>query len=388
MGHDRGGRVTLIISMRTLHKKWTAFLLALTTTGASAWADITLRVGDPAPKLQCGQFVQGDAVREFQPGKAYIVEFWATWCGPCRASIPHLNDIYNKYKDKGLVVIGQDCWENDEKGVAPFVKKMGDKMTYRVALDDKSGGKDGKMAETWMAAAGQNGIPTAFLISKDGRVAWIGHPMALEAKEEVIDQVLKGTYDFKKAAADYAEERKDAEARQKAMAPMQAKMRAMTKAKQEQKWDEALKDIDDAEKLVPAQSQNSMKLMFSVNRVTILLAKKDFSAAYKMIQTVSDDGKDNAMLQNYLAMQIIQSKPIGDGGLDLAGKLADRASASSEGKDPHILDTQARILFLKGQKEEAIKAQAKAVALASPDDKDSFQGRLDSYKKGQLPADN
>ena len=82
--------------------------LTLSTTAAE------LKVGDPAPKLQVGKWVQGDPVKEFDKSKAYIVEFWATWCGPCRVSIPHLNEVHKKYKDKGLIVIGQDVWERDE----------------------------------------------------------------------------------------------------------------------------------------------------------------------------------------------------------------------------------------------------------------------------------
>src|SRR5438874_238478 len=123
---------------------------------------------------------KGEPVKDFEKGKAYIVEFWATWCGPCRVSIPHLNEIHNKFKDKNLVVIGQDCWERDDSLVAPFVKSMGDKMTYRVALDDKEGSEKGKMAETWMAAAGRNGIPSAFLVDTKGLIAWVGHPMQLK----------------------------------------------------------------------------------------------------------------------------------------------------------------------------------------------------------------
>lgn len=177
--------------MRVELLKLGAALLSLAVgTTLELRAESTLKVGDPAPKLQPGKWVQGDPVKDFEKGKAYIVEFWATWCGPCRASIPHLNEIYTKYKDKGLVVIGQNCWEQDDDLVAPFVKKMGDKMTYRVALDDKTGSKKGKMAEAWMAAAGRKGIPSAFLIDTKGVVAWIGHPM--ELKDEVIEDVLAG----------------------------------------------------------------------------------------------------------------------------------------------------------------------------------------------------
>jgi thiol-disulfide isomerase/thioredoxin len=171
------------------HFKW---FFAVTTlfSGIAVSSAATLAVGNTAPKLQTGQWVQGEPVKDFQKGKAYIVEFWATWCGPCRSSIPHLNEIFSKYKDKGLVVIGQNCWERDETLVPPFIKQMGPKMSYRVALDDKSSDKKGAMAKTWMEAGGRTGIPSAFLVDTQGKIAWIGHPMSL--KEQTIETVLAG----------------------------------------------------------------------------------------------------------------------------------------------------------------------------------------------------
>lgn len=132
-----------------------------------------LNVGDRAPALAGQKWVKGEPVAAFEKGKVYVVEFWATWCPPCRASIPHLSELQAKFKDKGVIVIGQNCWERDASKVAPFITKMGDKMNYRVALDTDSGA----MAKSWMAAAGQDGIPTAFVVDKAGKIAWIGHPM-------------------------------------------------------------------------------------------------------------------------------------------------------------------------------------------------------------------
>ena len=350
-------------------------MAALLALGASATlalaAEATLRVGDPAPKLQTGKWVQGDPVKEFQKGKAYIVEFWATWCGPCRVSIPHLNETYQKYKDKDLIVIGQDCWERDESLVAPFVKKMGDKMTYRVALDDKSANEKGKMAETWMAAAGQKGIPTAFLVDKQGVIAWIGHPM--EMKEKTIDDVLAGTFDVHKAAAAYEKE-------QKAQAQMQTAWMSINKAMRQKNWDEAQTKLDEAEKLLPEDQRDSLDM----TRMRILFGKGDYPAAYDLAAKISEAHADNPMLQNELAWQIATDPNIKERNLKLAETIANRANEGSHGKDAGILDTVARVKFMQGEKQQAIELQQKAVSLADGDMKAQLEKTLESYKRGEL----
>src|SRR5690242_7764093 len=107
-----------------------------------------LSVGDPAPKLAVQEFVKGDPITGLDKGKAYVVEFWATWCVPCRRTIPHLTELQKRYKDVTFIGVSVD---HNTKAVRPFVEEMGDKMDYRVALDASGG----STALSWMQAAGQ-----------------------------------------------------------------------------------------------------------------------------------------------------------------------------------------------------------------------------------------
>src|SRR5262249_32202749 len=159
--------------------------------------------------------------------------------------------------------------------VAPFVKKMADKMTYRVALDDKKDNDKGKMAETWMAAAGRNGIPSAFLVDKHGTIAWIGHPMTL--KETIIEDVLADKYDIKKAAA-------ASELEQKTQSSLRVIFKKMTVAMQKKNWDEAAAQIAEAEKLLPADERDQLDMP----RFDLAIGKKDYPTAYKLAQKMAD----------------------------------------------------------------------------------------------------
>lgn len=121
-------------------------------------------VGQKLPELKL-EYVQGTP--EYA-GKPLILEFWATWCPPCRKSIPHLNEIYRKNKDNGLVIIGVSSEKKDV--VEKFLKNT--KMDYFPALDAKLG-----------RSFGVTGIPHAVLVDKTGKIVWEGHPASLTDKE-------------------------------------------------------------------------------------------------------------------------------------------------------------------------------------------------------------
>lgn len=179
-----------------------ALLTACLAFVADDAAPTELLLGDPAPALTLQEFVKGDPLEKFEPGTTYVVEFWATWCGPCKRSIPHISELQAKYKD--VVFIGVDVMEDDPDGVKEFVEKMGDKMAYRVAIDVPGEGPgegndppQGKMALAWLDASHQSGIPVAFVVNGEGLVAWIGHPMEMD---DPLAEIVAGKWNLESRA--------------------------------------------------------------------------------------------------------------------------------------------------------------------------------------------
>ncbi|MFN7892077.1 MAG: peroxiredoxin family protein, partial [Pirellula sp.] len=161
-----------------------------------------LTIGSKAPALNIEHWVSNGhdkfkPVTSFEKGNVYVVEFWATWCGPCIASMPHLAETQEKYASKKvqLVSVSDEDLETVEKFLAKPLKGSEDKeqtygkltSAYCLTTDpDKS------VYETYMDAAGQNGIPTAFIVGKTGIVEWIGHPMRMD---EPLDKVVEDKWD-------------------------------------------------------------------------------------------------------------------------------------------------------------------------------------------------
>ena len=158
-----------------------------------------LSVGDPAPPLEVARWIKGAKIDRFEPGKVYVLDFWATWCGPCIESFPQLTRLQKQYADKGVTVIGVSVWEEDQSAVEPFVRARSDAMGFSVAIDlvppqaenAKKGAGAGKTADAWMKAAGKSLVPTVFIVGRDGKIAWIGAPKDLD---EPLARVAAGTW--------------------------------------------------------------------------------------------------------------------------------------------------------------------------------------------------
>jgi len=313
-----------------------------------------LSVGSSAPPITVSGWVKGEPIERLDPSKTYVVEFWATWCGPCRASIPHLTELQKKYKDRGVTFLGVSVWEQDQEKVEPFVKEMGDKMDYTVALDDVARGEkgnEGKMARAWMKAADQDGIPAAFLV-KDAKIYWIGHPMRLD---EPLEKVVAGQWDLEAAAREYRE----AQARQQKIQAVSTKIAQSVRSGKPR---EALAAIDEAIADEPALEQGFGYQKFMLLRSS---GQSDEATAYgtRLAETVF---KENAPALNFIAWTLVDPKSDqkpNKGELKLAMKAARRADELTEGKDAAIVDTLAKVYFDSGDPARALELQQKAVKL-------------------------
>jgi len=331
----------------------------------------TLAVGDPAPKLDVSQWVKGEKVDRFEPDQTYVVEFWATWCEPCRQCMPHLTQLQTKYKDS-TTFIGISVWETDQKQVGPFVRKMADRMGYRVGLDnvpdDAKDGSRGKTADSWLKAAGEQEIPVAFIV-KDTKIAWIGHPTALD---QPLAKVIAGRWDFDVAANERRGE-KAAEAR------LNRFFDTTVELVQEHQHREAITAVNNAISANPELEHRLGLLKVSV----LAEAEEDENLTVYGSKLLDSVWKENYDALNYLALTIVtrdrESRP-SPKLLKLALRAAERANDLNQGESGRILDTLARVCFASGDPERAANLEEKALSLAERE-APQWRERLETYRK-------
>lgn len=289
----------------------------------------SLRIGDPAPAITVSKWLKGTPVRSFEKGSIYVVEFWATWCGPCLKSIPHLTSLQKEYATKKVRIIGVTSDEDGNRlpAVQAFVSKMGDEMDYTVAFD-----RGDDTYEAYMRPAARNSIPSAFLIDREGTIAWVGHPAG-------IDEPLKAMVADKWDAKAYAKtfnKRMEYESAKLTLA-------AAVKRKKDAEILEAAKSLL---ALYPQSAQVNNEVAWAVVNPASKLPIKNDSELFNFVYTA-----------------------------------AVHADELDQGKTADVQETLARCRFIKGLKQEAIEAQEKAISLTLERDREPLQKTLREYQK-------
>lgn len=117
-------------------------------------------------------------------GKVVLFNLWATWCGPCRAEMPELVELQNKYRDQGFEIVGLNIDDETPEQVKPFVEKM--KLNYKIGWADRA------ETEEFMRISRRTEIPQSFLIDREGRLngVFLGAGSALEKLKQSVENVM------------------------------------------------------------------------------------------------------------------------------------------------------------------------------------------------------
>ena len=344
-----------------------------------------LAIGSRAPALDIEHWVQragrGDdfvPITTLEPGKVTVIEFWATWCPPCRASMPHLAELQQRFADKGVTIISVS--DEDLETVEEFLKSKAD--GDRTYADITAGSflatdPDGSVSDDYMKASGQGGIPTAFIVGTTGEIEWIGHPMQMDGP---LAEVVAGTFDREAAAAADRE-----------MAQVQSRFRELVDLMQANKDEEALSLLDTwvAEAKSPAVRERLESAQLQVAmRAGGARALTAFTAA------IAKAG-DSATELNELAWSVVTaiqagasvSDAVSDELVSAALQAAEKSVALEPDNGSH-LDTLAHLLAQRGDLDKALATQRQALEHASAEARGQIRGYLDELEaRASMRAD-
>lgn len=327
-------------------------LFAVAALPAQAPAEVSLHAGDKAPAFAVETFLKGDPIASFQAGHVYVLEFWATWCGPCVAAMPHLSELQAAYREQKVHVVGINVWEDKQYSPATlakakaFVARKGEALAYAMAFD----GAAKAMDQHWMQAAGRTSIPTTFVVDGAGKVAWIGHPSYLDL---VLEAVVRGTWDLvegpKKIEAGRAAIRAACEQYRESLAAGDAAWQAAIKAH-------------------PHFERENVE-----RRYQSMLAAGHCDAAYALGRAMFEQAKakrDYFGLMDVVTPMMDPQAPPKVIDRKLALEVAEAAFACGDPAEPARHISLAQIHFFLGNLTEGRQHKAKALELVPIDHKD------------------
>ncbi len=314
-----------------------------------------LEIGDDAPEIAIEKWINRGPIKikERDGEKIYVVEFWATWCPPCRESIPHLSKLQTKYKENGVEIIG--ITNESIEVVEEFAGKAG--FTYNVGVDKSSfiGNDKLKLNQTnTLYRNGENGIPHAYVIGKDGKIAWYGHPMEEMEMDTVIEQIIEDKFDRKKAA----------------------KICLLRKKMNEAKYARDIKNLIKIANKILGVIPNDKRAFGTLSQ--LYLYEEDPKSYKKLCGTLVDAGSKNSKMLSFASEAMLTNNDLRFRDINIALKAA--KSANQIGDNPQTLELLGRIYFELGHIDKAIMYLEKALSKADDEyDKEKLEDMLNYY---------
>ena len=337
---------------------------------------VRLDIGSKAPAISIEHYIQDgngrfDPVTKFEDDKIYVIEFWATWCGPCISSMPEIADLQSRYRDKGLRIISITDETVDEVNQLlqrkhPAVDRTIAEITslYTLTADP-----DRSVHEDYFDAAGETGIPSAFIVGKTGVIEWIGHPFEMKP---VIEALLDDSWD------------RDGFARQRAtlrrLAEVAARVdRMVSSGETDQAIELVTKLLDDEE-----DPQIRRAWENTLNNVKISTGRLDDDAIKYYVDNLELMKDDVVQLARFsfdlygLYQQGVDVTPLPDRTLSVMKKTEPKIDATQAGLFYH---TMALMHQISGNIDAAIAAQTKSVKSSNGAQKEQLSEALEAMKE-------